>query len=58
MRFVFSKHPLTLAFPHNIVGMKPFTVDMALGICRYEAVRCGINAFLGIAASYFADDAN
>jgi len=57
MRFVFRKHPLTLAVPHGIGGVKQFTVDMARG-SLYEAVRCGIDAFLGIAASYFADDVN
>lgn len=57
MRFVFSKYPLTLAIPHYIVGMKQFTISMARG-SRYGAVRCGIDAFLGIAASYFADDIN
>ena len=58
MRFVFSKHPLTSAIPHDIVGATQFTIDMGRGSCRYEAVGCGIDAFLGTAASYFADDIN
>jgi hypothetical protein len=55
MRFVFRTRPWTLAIPHD-VGVKHFTVDIAGGNCRYEAVRCCIYAVLGIAASYFADD--
>jgi hypothetical protein len=58
MRFVFRKHHWTLAIAHDIVGMKHFTIDFARGNCRYEAVRCGIYAFLGIAASCFADNIN
>jgi hypothetical protein len=58
MRLVFSKHPLTLAIPHDNVGAKQFAIDMARGSCRYEAVQCGIDAFFGTAASYFADDIN
>ena len=40
----------------KVIRVDFVTVDMARGSCVYEAVRCGIDAFVGIAASCFADD--